>query len=1423
MCNKIRVFVSSVALLVLAFLSDTSHQKKWWPSKKRNIKSSEKRLPWHERDLRSYSYLLVLFLLLGNTLTSYALDVVDNITRNNVITELHGHCIGPNFTYDVYWNDAAGPAVVEVVNTSGDVLASGATSPIRDILLNNSSTATLDIQAREQGNITNISSIVTVTRKDCVATEVNQTDFIDTATNATFTVPANITHIRASVIGGGGNGGRRGTGSGSATSGGGGGASAISTIEVVANEIFTVDVGAGRAGTNGAGRSASQVSSIINVSNINDSVTIVSAEGGDGAGQGSGTGGDGGRASQSIGQQTFSGGGGGNRSNNNLNGLFGHGGGAAHFTGNGGNSGFTFTGGSEAPGGSGASSGTGTGGIAGGGGAGKASFGSGGRGGHGARGHARIETFNSDVIAPTVTINQESSQLDPDLVGNTIIFTATFSEVIVVSSLDCNDVVITGTATSNCSGIFEVAPNDGTTFEIAINATTVGTVIASIPVASVNDVAGNNNEASTSIDNIVNVILAPGGVVVDLGLWLKADAGVTGGPAVSQWEDQGDGGINYAPLASNRSPDATVNTINFNPTVTFDGINDVLENNAISVFPDDQSTTAENSMYVVANASDNTPVFVQEANVQGVGPMMLGDGAYLRTRGSSFDSVDGGQTFDIPVINAFNRIAQSVSTFENGALQNSLSLTNGAATPTTISTVGGRDQGTLLSFDGDIAEIISYNHDTNSPIDRQRIESYLAIKYGITLDDTVGAYRSSARDVVYGGVCGEPVDLVNPIEHVYTQTLTTDGGDHTFRYWADTFSGPAANPALGYIIRNSSGTVVYTMESIPDGVVADRLTSANPDRNIVLNLPADTYTVTAFAGGSSEGTGQNFCLSPIDFWHDIASIGRDDAQALDQRVSKSVNSDALVTFALDNDFTAANNSAVRTTAHGADLSFMAWANNDARMTAWVTTNAPTGRSILPRAWKIDETGAIATVYISIPDDSSTLATKLPTEGTTVYLLTDTDTNFSDATETALTLNGTNWELPAGIDLADATHFTFATEVSNLAVNSIITATSPIEANATATSTITIQLVNAAGTALTTGGETIALETTGSAVLSAVVDNGDGTYTATLTNAIAETVTISAIVDNHTIADTADVVFQTGAPTLIIDPVASIVTATSPIEANGAATSTITVQLVDTTGTPLTASGGTITVTTTGDAVLSTVVDNGDGTYTVTAANGTAETVTISAEINGTEVLDTADVVFEVGAPTTVIDPVTSIVTATSPIEADGSATSTITVQLVDVQGTPLTASGGTVTVSTTGSAVLGTVVDNNDGTYTVTATNATEETVTISAEINGTEVLNTADVVFQIGAPTLIIDPVASIVTATSPIEADGTAISTITVQLVDTTSTPLTASGGTVTVSTTGSAVLGIVVDNNDGTYTVTATNATEETVTISAEINGT
>ncbi len=92
----------------------------------------------------------------------------------------------------------------------------------------------------------------------------------------------------------------------------------------------------------------------------------------------------------------------------------------------------------------------------------------------------------------------------------------------------------------------------------------------------------------------------------------------------------------------------------------------------------------------------------------------------------------------------------------------------------------------------------------------------------------------------------------------------------------------------------------------------------------------------------------------------------------------------------------------------------------------------------------------------------------------------------------------------------------------------------------------------------------------------------------------------------------------------------------------------------------------------------------------------------------------------------------SIVTASpSSVAADGSTTSTITLQARDANNNNLSTGGLTVTMTESGSATLSSVTDNSDGTYTATITSTTAETVTVTAAFGGSNVTDTADVTFS--------------------------------------------------------------------------------------------
>jgi len=79
-----------------------------------------------------------------------------------------------------------------------------------------------------------------------------------------------------------------------------------------------------------------------------------------------------------------------------------------------------------------------------------------------------------------------------------------------------------------------------------------------------------------------------------------------------------------------------------------------------------------------------------------------------------------------------------------------------------------------------------------------------------------------------------------------------------------------------------------------------------------------------------------------------------------------------------------------------------------------------------------------------------------------------------------------------------------------------------------TSTITVQAKDVNDNNLTASGGVVTLSQNGSATISAVTDNTNGTYTATISNRVVEAVTISGTIAGNAIADTAGVTFTAAA-------------------------------------------------------------------------------------------------------------------------------------------------------------------------------------------------------------------------------------------------------------------------------------------------------
>ncbi len=166
-------------------------------------------------------------------------------------------------------------------------------------------------------------------------------------------------------------------------------------------------------------------------------------------------------------------------------------------------------------------------------------------------------------------------------------------------------------------------------------------------------------------------------------------------------------------------------------------------------------------------------------------------------------------------------------------------------------------------------------------------------------------------------------------------------------------------------------------------------------------------------------------------------------------------------------------------------------------------------------------------------------------------------------------------------------------------------------------------------------------------------------------------------------------------------------------------SAITVTVRDAAGNPVSGAAVVLTATGTGNSLVQPGATDGSGVATGYFNSQVAEAKTISAKANGTLIAQTAVVTVVPGSASTSQSTVVAAPTSIVPM----TGTSTITVTAKDRFGNPI--SGATVTLATTGSAIVtqpaGTTDVNGVATGTLTAS-MVEETVTITATVSGTAI-----------------------------------------------------------------------------------------------------
>lgn len=250
------------------------------------------------------------------------------------------------------------------------------------------------------------------------------------------------------------------------------------------------------------------------------------------------------------------------------------------------------------------------------------------------------------------------------------------------------------------------------------------------------DLAGNVGECTQEI--VVNPLTFPGGVSAGLALWFKSNEGVYKGQLPSQdddvvslWDDYvrnfdaKQAGASAQPVYSI----AADNQNNYNPGLIFDGNDDYMVSDLST-----EGLESTNSVFVVVTPTS--------------GGAVVGFGA------SSYVGIDNNQA--IYVVNGTATTRSAVNTWTQGATrilsaikagdasgnvslyldgaEPSYSRTETAAITPAANTRIGVDQAGpgAVWFNGNIAEVILYNRNLTAN-ERVRVESYLAVKYGITL------------------------------------------------------------------------------------------------------------------------------------------------------------------------------------------------------------------------------------------------------------------------------------------------------------------------------------------------------------------------------------------------------------------------------------------------------------------------------------------------------------------------------------------------------------------------------------------------------------------------------------------------------------------------------------------------------------------
>lgn len=256
-------------------------------------------------------------------------------------------------------------------------------------------------------------------------------------------------------------------------------------------------------------------------------------------------------------------------------------------------------------------------------------------------------------------------------------------------------------------------------------------------------------ETTLEEENILSAMMTsgfPGGVDTDIVLWLKGDAGITEEDGkVSGWDDRSGSASHAFQTDQVKQPSYTAASpfFNDNPSVDFP------QTSGIGMHTSAGLSNHLYSCFVVYNSTTNSTAArrgVQSSVNWLIGPYANNTGFhsgpwvhYGAPNPTLVPAINTATSDGTNANNAFFHL--------NGKLMSPAAGVTSTTAPQTLSlgAVGAYNQ----PMGGSIAEVIAFSRYVDAT-ERNQIESYLAMKYGITLDQAIASnYYNSAGSIVW--------------------------------------------------------------------------------------------------------------------------------------------------------------------------------------------------------------------------------------------------------------------------------------------------------------------------------------------------------------------------------------------------------------------------------------------------------------------------------------------------------------------------------------------------------------------------------------------------------------------------------------------------------------------------------------------------